>query len=1113
MKSKCKKALLVLLSVCMVLTMTPAAFATDTQAATEEGSGDSHVITADTTTLTGGTYTLSADVKLANGALTVPSGADVTLNLGVNRLTNKNGEDTIVVQLGGKLTIEGTGTVDNVSHGRAAIYNSGTVVLNGCTYDRSAENGQNKNSSGDNSYYTILNHGTMTINNGVAVTTAGGGENLSSKGRYSSLISNGYFSYTDTNPRNGYVATSNEAAPSLTISGGTFAGGLNTIKNDDGGNLTITGGTFSNFYQALVQNHNIAEITGGTFTAASDANGTIYGVDNCGCVATTDLGTLTISSGTFSGVTCGVWDRSSQPAQIAISGGTFTAKNTSVDKDASSNAVISITGGTFSSDVKEFVPQNYECKKAPEGSSDYVVSKMEDKLVITPDTSPDINTVSATLEGEFSLGATVEENGTAAEGSSVSGSNLTVDLTTPDEEGGNTTTTATLTVTADTAKSMATGGATLTVKSDVGTVSLPADAVKKMENANDEVTVSITKNTSSSGVEASYTVDVKSGDEDLLPEGTTDNGTITITVDKPADVEDEDLQAWYVVPNGDNLVYVEKLKTQIDGDQVAITIGHLSTIVLTDDDPQDQAVAKVTTVSDGTGTVTYYADFDDALQAVVFGGTVELLADVNMTRKLTVNGNVAIIGNDKTITGVKENAAVNFEVTSGTFTISDVTLKDFGSNAVTNSGIAVIKVDSSKSETKVVANDVNIEDFCRSAYDIRSGSFEITGGTIDSGVRPNGTESSSKLTKGILAGLGSGQVTGTITDVTITNSASNYADWTSGGIEIYENADVTINGGSITNVQNGISVDNYYDPGNASNKTGATVRVNDVTVDATKNAIRVYGNGLETNNETASVTVDGGSYTGDIAIVNGTTSEDSANRENIGVTGAVINGNIGTTGDGAIGIVNSTVTSNGGEPAYTGVTFVNTKVDGELRNSVANGKEAMVNGVLYDTLVVAVEAAKNGDIVTLLSNVTLDGAGKGNDEGLLTITKDIILDGGGKTITAKDVNVTGSDGPSMINIENGANVTVRNLTIDGKGVKENAQDNTKHGLNIYGAGTSVTVENVTIKNGNGYAIVANGSTVTVDGLITENNSWGGINVDSKSGAASLTIKDADMQRE
>ena len=66
--------------------------------------------------------------------------------------------------------------------------------------------------------------------------------------------------------------------PILTIDGGTFRGGLNTIKNDDRAKLTINGGTFSNYYQAVVQNHNIAEITGGTFTAASDANAETYGI-------------------------------------------------------------------------------------------------------------------------------------------------------------------------------------------------------------------------------------------------------------------------------------------------------------------------------------------------------------------------------------------------------------------------------------------------------------------------------------------------------------------------------------------------------------------------------------------------------------------------------------------------------------------------------------------------------------------------------------------------------------------------------------------------------------------------------------------------------------------
>ena len=53
--------------------------------------------------------------------------------------------------------------MDNVSHGKACIYNNGTVILNGGTYIRSKENGQNSESSGGNSYYNILNHGEMRL--------------------------------------------------------------------------------------------------------------------------------------------------------------------------------------------------------------------------------------------------------------------------------------------------------------------------------------------------------------------------------------------------------------------------------------------------------------------------------------------------------------------------------------------------------------------------------------------------------------------------------------------------------------------------------------------------------------------------------------------------------------------------------------------------------------------------------------------------------------------------------------------------------------------------------------------------------------------------------------
>ena len=99
----------------------------------------------------------------------------------------------------------------------------------------------------------------------------------------------------------------------------------------------------------------------------------------------------------------------------------------------------------------------------------------------------------------------------------------------------------------------------------------------------------------------------------------------------------------------------------------------------------------------------------------------------------------------------------------------------------------------------------------------------------------------------------------------------------------------------------------------------------------------------------------------------------------------------------------------------------------------------------------------------------------------------------------------------MINIVKGAQVTVRNLIIDGQGDdgQENS-DNTKHGLNVYGNETTVTVENVTIKNGNGYGIVINGGQATINNLTTSDNGWGGINVDSKSGSASLIIENANI---
>lgn len=340
---------------------------------------DSDGKSANTLTVKGGSFTdVATAVKYAEDNATikvaqdttsdvvVPADKTITLDLNGNKLTNKTNH---TILNNGTLTITGTGTVDNVTHQKAALYNKGTATLEGGTFDRTKENGKTKAQSGNNSWYTIKNVGTMTVKDGVTVQTAG---NNNSLGKFSSLVSNGYFNNSD------FINNQGIDNPKLTIEGGNFLGGLNTIKNDDRATLTIKNGTFSNYYQAVVQNHNVAEIKGGTFTAASDAISTTFGVDNCGCAEDTDLGTLTISGGTFAGATYAVFDRSTQSPNITISAGNFAATKASIAKSTTSNATISVTGGHFTSDPTTYLATGYVAGSSDLTGYNYKVTQKTD---------------------------------------------------------------------------------------------------------------------------------------------------------------------------------------------------------------------------------------------------------------------------------------------------------------------------------------------------------------------------------------------------------------------------------------------------------------------------------------------------------------------------------------------------------------------------------------------------------------------------------------------------------------------------------------------------------------------------------------------------------------
>ena len=204
--------------------------------------------------------------------------------------------------------------------------------------------------------------------------------------------------------------------------------------------------------------------------------------------------------------------------------------------------------------------------------------------------------------------------------------------------------------------------------------------------------------------------------------------------------------------------------------------------------------------------------------------------------------------------------------------------------------------------------------------------------------------------------------------------------------------------------------------------------------------------------------------------------------------------------DGTMYVYTGTISGAAGSKV---LTFENPNGFSTLK--VTTGKPvAAIGKTTYTSLQDAIDKAKPGETVKLLDDVTLSG-GDGNTKGVITIAnKDIILDGNHFMLKADGV----VDKTSMINVQytpTGKTVTIKDLKIDSNG-------EAKHGININGA--SVSVETVEIVDGTGYGIVCNNSTLSVNGLTTSGNGWGGINVDASDAQdSSLTVLSATLNEQ
>lgn len=273
-------------------------------------------------------------------AVTVPAGKTITLDLNGKTLANNetpqttggSGYQHTIVNYG-TLTVTGSGTVDNVSHGKGALVNYGAANLNGGTFTRSAEAGRSPSDNGGNSWYVIDNHGTMTID----------GATVTSTGKYSSLIRN-------------IKANENEDGV-LNVVSGNLQNGFITLKNDTAGRLNVTGGTITSDDQAI-QNWNEATISGGELT------GLVYSW-SAGANESAEAGTLTISGNAK--ITGNVYAvqykydniEPTKAATVKIEGGTIIGTVSTATsgygpvESPTTSASMTVSGGNFSSSVRE----------------------------------------------------------------------------------------------------------------------------------------------------------------------------------------------------------------------------------------------------------------------------------------------------------------------------------------------------------------------------------------------------------------------------------------------------------------------------------------------------------------------------------------------------------------------------------------------------------------------------------------------------------------------------------------------------------------------------------------------------------------------------------------
>ena len=342
---------------------------------------------------------------------------------------------------------------------------------------------------------------------------------------------------------------------------------------------------------------------------------------------------------------------------------------------------------------------------------------------------------------------------------------------------------------------------------------------------------------------------------------------------------------------------------------------------------------------------------------------------------------------------------------------------------------------------------------------------------------------------------------GTIENATAAMSHASYAINTNAG------ATLTVNGGKVLNLNghairmvsfgtlaNNVTINGGYIEGtralqvqlpssNASVAPEMNLVINGGELKSNENtynlAIYVFSNGSSGANVT--LKIEGGTFNGNVALNGKVTETMAANAAN--VTGGTFNGQYGIFSYANDDVAIDKISISGGEFA-TNYSETYALDDGYIFIKNEDGtyglKEgsyvAELNGTKYETLAEAIAAAKAGDTVTLIADITVTDQIKITDNSVLA---DITIDGNGHTITA-DLDKSNESVFYFGDNSQGAwatGVKIKNVTIEGTA---------RFAIMLVG-GTSSELTNVTVKGDYYYGINlygTHGATMTNCDIVT-----------------------------